>query len=301
MTAGGPRLPDLTGRVALVTGASNGVGREIARELARARAEVLMPVRDRSRGERAVDLIRASVPDAHLELLDLDLSRLDSVRALTAFLRVRDRPIDLTVLNAGLVNIGDPHRHVTGDGFELHFQTNFLAHAVLVLGILPLLRGGRVVTQLSIAARSGRLDPADAQLTRGYSALRAYGASKIALGAFTLELARRSAAEELGVTAHLCHPGVVPDTGIAGTLRARRGDRPSPRLLRLLSNTPEQAALPALLASVTDGAPPSFLTPRGPGQLAGRPGASPLYRSLRGGRHGATAWEWARSALTTRR
>lgn len=299
MTAGGPRLPDLTGRVALVTGASNGVGREIARELARARAEVLMPVRDRSRGERAVDLIRASVPDAHLELLDLDLSRLDSVRALTAFLRVRDRPIDLTVLNAGLVNIGDPHRHVTGDGFELHFQTNFLGHAVLTLGLLPLLRGGRLISQLSIAARTGRLDPSNPQLHRGYSALRAYGASKVALGAFTLELARRSAAEDLGITVHLCHPGVVPDTGIAAILREGRGNRPTPGCVRVLSNTPEAAAHPALLAAITDAEPPSFFTPHRPGQFAGRAVRSPLYRTLRNPGHGAITWRWAEVGLTS--
>ena len=299
MTADGPRLPDLTGRLALVTGASNGVGREIARALARAGAEVLMPVRDRSKGESAVDVIRASVPNAQLELLDLDLTRLDSVRALTALLRVRDRPIDLTILNAGLVNLGNPHRHVTGDGFELHFQTNFLGHAVLTLGILPLLRGGRLVSQLSIAARTGRLDPSNPQLHRGYSALRAYGASKIALGAFSLELARRSAADDLGITVHLCHPGVVPDTGIAATLRAAHGNRPIPAYLQALSNTPEAAAHPALLAAVTDAHPPSFFTPHRPGQFAGRAVRSPLYRTLRNPGHGAITWRWAEVGLTS--
>lgn len=295
MTTQRPALPDLAGRVALVTGASDGVGREIARGLARAGAEVWMPVRNRTKGERAADGIRAQIPDAHLELLDLDLARLDSVHALTVALLARGRAIDLLVLNAGLVMLGDPRRHVTVDGFELHFQTNFLGHAVLTQGILPLLRGGRVVSQLSIAARTGRLDPLNPQLHRGYSPLRAYGASKIALGAFSLELARRSLADELGIIVHLCHPGVVPETGIASPVREKRGDRPMPGYLRALCNSPVAAAYPALLAAITDAPPPSFFTPHGPGQFAGRAVKTRLYRSLHGPGHGATTWNWART------
>lgn len=300
MDLGGSALPDLAGRVALVTGASNGVGSVIAHELARVGAKVLLPVRDRAKGERTVEQIRESVPDADIELHDLDLARLGSVHSLTDTLLTRGRPLDLLVLNAGIVMLGDPHRHVTVDGYELHFQTNFLGHAALTLGLLPLLPGGRVVAQLSIAARTGRLNSLDPQLLRRYKPFRAYASSKVALGAFAVELARRSGAEGLDVTVQLCHPGVAPETGIAGTLRESRGDRPISRTLRALSNTPQAAAHPALLAAVTDAAPPSLFTPHRPGQLAGRAVRSRLYRTLRHPAHGSITWKWAGTAMASR-
>src|SRR5690606_11984340 len=95
-----------------------------------------------------------AIPGARIRLLDLDLARLDSVRALAAQLLAEDRPIDVLVLNAGVALIGDSVRHVTEDGLELHFQTNFLAQAALVLGLLPLLQRSRthVVVQCSVAS-----------------------------------------------------------------------------------------------------------------------------------------------------
>src|SRR5689334_2564751 len=115
-------LPDLSGRTAAVTGASDGVGVEIARGLAGAGAHVVLPVRGRAKGERAMARIRETHPAARLTLRDLDLARLDSVRALADALRSDRVPVDILVLNAGIVLLGDRERHVTEDGFELHFQ-----------------------------------------------------------------------------------------------------------------------------------------------------------------------------------
>lgn len=204
MTASRARL---AGSTALVTGGSDGVGLEIVRMLADAGADVIMPVRNRAKGEAAIERIRETVRDARIVLHDLDLARLDSVDALTAGLR-EEAAIDICVLNAGVVLLGDRRRHLTADGFELHFQTNFLGHAALIRGILPLLERSRarVVVQTSIAAARARIDWNDLNGARRYSPYRAYAASKLALSLFGLELARRSGR----ITVNLSHPGVVP-------------------------------------------------------------------------------------------
>lgn len=244
------------GRTALVTGASSGVGLEIARGLASGGARMLLPVRNRERGARAVESIRSSVPDAQVELLDLDLASLASVDRLGQALR--GTPIDLYVMNAGIVLLGDRERHVTEDGCELHFQTNFLGHFALTRALLPQLAGARIAVQGSLAATRGRLDWDDLQATRRYSPLRAYAASKIALGLFALGLARRGAVD--GFAVNLCHPGVVPDTGIAADLRSRRPGVGA-LMARRLGNTPAEGAAPALMALDSDAAGPRFFAP----------------------------------------
>lgn len=280
-------LPDLAGRSALVTGASSGVGLEIARALAAAGAAVMLPVRDRGRGERAMAAIRETAPDAALSLRDLDLARLDSVHALASALVAEGTPIDLYVLNAGIVLLGDPERHVTEDGFELHFQSNFLGHAVLTRGILPLLDDSRIAVQCSLAAQTGKVDWGDLQLERRYSPLRAYAASKVLLGLFGMELAAR------GFAANLCHPGIAPDTGIAAPLRQRASGGLRHVLAGRLGNSPASAAQPALLALTTDAAPPAFAGPSGLFHLGGPAAPQRLYRSLTDPALQRRAWELA--------
>lgn len=292
-------LPDLSGRTALVTGASSGVGLEIAHALAATGATLVLPVRNREKGTRAAQAIGTRTPAAHVTLVDLDLANLSSVASLVTHLTETGTRIDLLILNAGIIQLGEPDRQVTVDGHELHLQTNFLGHAALTLGLLPLLRGGRVVPQLSLAARAGRLLADDPQVLRRYHPFRAYASSKIALGTFGVELARRSAADDLGITVHLCHPGVAPDTGIAAPLRDRKEDGRTAALVRRISNTPALAALPALAAATVPAAAsgaalPSFHVPRGPGQLAGPARSARVYRSLRSIEHGSLVWRWAR-------
>ncbi|QEW00226.1 SDR family NAD(P)-dependent oxidoreductase [Microbacterium caowuchunii] len=273
-------LPDLSGRTALVTGASDGVGLEIARALAGAGAEVLMPVRNRVKGERAMERIRRTVPRARLVLRDLDLARLSSVRSLAAGLVAEARPLDLVVLNAGMVLLGDPRRHVSEDGFELHFQTNVLGHVALLRAAAPLLReGSRVAVQCSIAAAVGRLRWDDLQSTRGYTAFRAYSASKLALGLWGFELARRTASS--GVRVAVCHPGVSPGTEIAPRIRDRvpAGIR-DPAIARL-GNSPADAAGPALLALTTDAPTGAFFGPSGLLGISGPPTERRPFRRLR--------------------
>lgn len=249
------RIPDLHGTRAVVTGASDGIGRVIAERLAAAGADVVMPVRTPVKGEAALARIRAAVPDAVVSTRALDLSSLDSVAALAEELRAEGRPIGILINNAGVMT--PPTRQTTKDGFELQFGTNHLGHFALTLGLLPLLRAGgaRVTHQTSIAARRGEIDMGDLDSEHGYDGMTAYIRSKIAVGLFARELDARSRAGEWGVSSNLSHPGVSPTNLLAaqpGMGRAKEtGGR---RMVRLLSRlgiagTIESAALPALMAA----------------------------------------------------
>ena len=259
-----------TGKRALVTGASSGVGLEIARGLAADGAALLLPVRNRRRGNDAACSVRESVPDAVIEVRYLDLARPETVAALATDLRSEGEPIDLYVMNAGIVLLGDPERHRTDQGLELHFQTNFLGHFMLTQSLLPLLRRSRarIAVQLSLAASHGRLD--DLQSERRYHPLRAYAASKRALGIYAYALAQSSIAGIWGMNVQLCHPGVVPGTGIAADARKRASGATS-RLVERLGSTPRQAAETALVALESDAVPGQYYVPSAVFELSGAP------------------------------
>ena len=282
-------LPDLTGRHALVTGASDGIGLGIARRLAAAGADVVLPVRNRTKGQAALDLIRAEHPAARVSLRDLDLSSLASVAALGQQLLAEGRPIHLLVANAGVMT--PPGRQTTIDGFELQLGTNHIGHVALIGHLLPLLidGGARVTSQISVAARSGTIDWGDLNAETGYHGMRAYGRSKIALGLFGLELDRRSRAAGWGITSNLSHPGVAPTNLLAARPELQR-ERNTPQIavIRRLSRagilvgTVDSAQLPALYAATSPLAVGGRLYgPTGPGNLGGAPGEHPLYRPLR--------------------
>ncbi|WP_370289811.1 SDR family oxidoreductase [Nocardioides sp.] len=289
-------LPDLTGRRAVVTGGSDGIGLVIARRLAENGAEVVLPVRNLAKGERAVARIREGHPGARLVLHPMDLASLASVRSFAAGLVEDAAPVHLLINNAGLMT--PPEHQRTVDGFEVQLGTNHIGHAALVAHLLPLLRAGsaRVVSQTSVAARSAAPDWADPQSERSYDAMRAYRQSKLVQALFALELSRRSEAGGWGLSSVLVHPGVAPTSLLASRPEIGRSrDTVSVRVVRALSRiglvgTAESAALPALMAA-TVAAPRDFYGPQGPGSAGGRPGPQPLWRPLRSEEDAATAWE----------
>ena len=131
-------VPDLSGKLAVVTGANSGLGLGLATRLSAAGADVVMAIRNRAKGEAAVAEIRATVPDAKLTIKSLDLSSLASVAALGEELNAEGRPIDILINNAGVMQ--PPERETTADGFELQFGSNHLGHFALTGHLLPLLR-----------------------------------------------------------------------------------------------------------------------------------------------------------------
>jgi NAD(P)-dependent dehydrogenase (short-subunit alcohol dehydrogenase family) len=292
-------VPDLSGQRAIVTGASDGMGLGIATRLAAAGAEVIMPVRNPRKGEAAITTIRRAVPGAKVSLRSLDLSSLESVEALGDTLREEGRPIHLLINNAGVMR--PPNQQTTADGFELQFGTNHLGHFALVARLLPLLRAGRarVTSQISIAARRGRINWDDLNWERSYDGMRAYSQSKIAFGLFGLELERRSKAAGWGITSNLSHPGVAPTSLLAARPELGRGKEvPQVRLIRALSargilmGTVETAKLPALLAATDpDAKPGACYGPSGPGNLGGPPAEQRLYPPLRSAEEARRVWQ----------
>ena len=251
-------IPDLTGRRAVVTGASDGIGLVIAARLAAAGAQVILPVRNPSKGEAAVDEVRRRAPDADVSLRALDLSSLASVAALSATLVGEGLPIHILINNAGVMT--PPERQTTADGLELQFGTNHLGHFALVTQLLPLLRAGRarVTSQVSIAANRNAINWDDLNWVASYHGMKAYSQSKIALGLFAMELARRSDAGDWGITSNLSHPGVAPTSLLSARPEVGRAkDTIEVRLIRALSargilvGTPTTAALPALYAATS--------------------------------------------------
>jgi NAD(P)-dependent dehydrogenase (short-subunit alcohol dehydrogenase family) len=290
-------LPDLTGTRAVVTGASDGIGLGIARRLAGAGAEVVLPVRNARKGEAAVARIREQHPAARLVLGELDLSSLRSVAAFAEKLLADGAPVHLLVNNAGVMT--PPERQTTADGFELQLGTNHLGHVALVAHLLPLLRAGhaRVVSQTSIAARRGAIDWDDLDSERRYDGMRAYRQSKIAFGLFGLELSRRSAAAGWGLTSAISHPGVAPTSLLAARPEVgRTSDTAGVRMIRRLSaiglvGTPESAGLPALLAATAPDGDRRFYGPQGPGSVGGAPGEQRLWPPLRDTGAATQVWE----------
>lgn len=288
-------------RRALVTGASGGIGLEIGRGLAMAGWEVLLAVRNRERGEAAATSIVQSAPDARVALLDIDLASLASVDRLVSKLLEAGGPIELLVLNAGIVNLGEREPRCTDDGFELTFQSNYLGHAALTLGLLPLLRAGkaRVVVQSSLAAARGRFRVEDQPAERRFHPFQAYRRSKIALGMFGLELARRSAAEEWGISVQFCHPGIAPGSGIAPSLR-KRLPRWLERRAGRLGNPPTVAAQTALAAADSEASVPRLFAPSGWFGLAGRPRERDPFSTFGDERQGRELWLQTTALLEAR-
>lgn len=293
-------LPDLTGRRAVITGASDGIGVVIARRLAAAGAEVVLPVRNPAKGERAADGIRRAVPGATVSLRSLDLSSLASVGRLAESLLDEGAPISFFIANAGVMS--PPERRTTEDGYELQLGANHLGHAALVAALMLLLSDSEasITWQISVAASRGEISWEDPQHLRSYDPMRAYQQSKIALGLLGLELDRRSLAGGWGVRSGLSHPGVAPTNLLAAQPDlGRDGDTLARRIIGALSRrgllvgTPETAALPALLAATSPQEGGGRLHgPSGPGHIGGGPGLQRLYRPLRDAEEALRVWEW---------
>ena len=189
----------------VLTGATSGIGRAAATELANRGASLALVGRDPERVRRAADEARAAGAEVHEHVADL--ARMDEVRRLAGELLERHSRIDVLANNAGAMFTS---RHVTADGFERTFALNHLAPFLLTQLLYERLQASapaRVVTTASDAHSGGALDFEDLQSKRSFQPMRTYGTTKLCNILFTRELARRS--ESTGVTATCFHPGVV--------------------------------------------------------------------------------------------
>ncbi|KAG9416293.1 hypothetical protein AC1031_000688 [Aphanomyces cochlioides] len=211
-------IPSLDGKVAIVTGASSGIGLVTARELAKKHCHVILACRSKTKTEPVIKAIQEAAPNANVEFMELDLASLKSVQAFTDAYKARNLPLHLLVNNAGIAMV--PFA-LTKDGIESQFGTNHIAHMALTLRLLPILETSapsRIVNVSSMAHAWASADGFDWDKINNpdtYSKWTAYGRSKLANVLFTRELSRCLHARGIqNVYVNALHPGSVY-TGIA--------------------------------------------------------------------------------------
>jgi NAD(P)-dependent dehydrogenase (short-subunit alcohol dehydrogenase family) len=277
-------IPPQTGRLAVVTGATGGLGYEIALALAQGCADVIVAARNESKGREAAAKIRTLAPSSLVRLEKLDLAEQASVAGFARRMIAAGRPLDLLVNNAGVMAL--PRRQVTADGFEMQFATNYLGHFALTGLLLPLLRESRsprVVQVSSLAYRLGKIRFDNLQGERRYGAWAAYSQSKLASLLFAQELQRRSDGQGWGLLSSAAHPGYAQTDLFANGLGAGSPLSLLSRSLgRLVSQSAAAGALPALYAAASESAEAGqFYGPGGFFELTGPAAAahvSPLAR-----------------------
>ena len=249
-------LPDLSGRVYLVTGSNAGLGYFASEQLVRAGASVLMSGRHPNRLPAARAAIRRRVPDAApdaTEPLILDTSNLGSVRSAAASVRGRGG-LDGVLLNAGIVH-APRVRETTIDGHEVVFATNALGHFALGGELLTALAAasGRMVWVGSMSARISPYDPVDPHLEDRYTPWRSYVQSKIATAALGFEADRRLRAADVPVASVVAHPGYSTGgrtPGVAGVNEPSRMKRFRDNLQAAVAQSKEHGAWPLVRALV---------------------------------------------------
>ncbi|WP_154856887.1 oxidoreductase [Cyclobacterium xiamenense] len=265
-------LPSQERRVIVVTGANAGLGYETTLALAKKGARVVMACRSSSKARTAREALLKEAPNAELDILELDLSSLQSVRNMAAKFQAAYDRLDVLINNAGVMM---PPYTRTEDGFELQFMSNYLGHFLLTGLLLPSILktpASRIVSLSSIIHKRGQINFEDLQSEKSYSAQNAYAQSKLACLLYAYELQRRL--EKAGHTDTLstaAHPG------IATTELGRHMPR---FLFALLTNTigpfiahsSREGAKPSLLAAIGEATGGDYFGPTGFRELKGKPG-----------------------------
>ncbi len=261
-------LPDLAGKLFIITGGNSGIGFEAAKILAKRNADVVIAVRSEDKGLKALDSL-ARIGEGRREMLHLDLADLATVRKAAAEAKDRFGAVWGLVNNAGVMQTP---KQKTADGFEMQLGTNHLGHFAWTARMMDAVdgRGGRVVTVASIMHKFGHIDFDNLMMERGYNPNTAYNRSKLANLLFAMELHRRLEAAGSRISSAACHPG-YSDT----PLQSKVGN-PLFKAVYKVSNAvfaqpQERGAWPTALAAadsrVVSGGyygPTGFLDARGP-------------------------------------
>ncbi len=245
------KMPDLTGKVAIVTGANSGIGFEAAKEFARKGARTILACRSLDKARIALDQILAEIPNSPAEILQLDLTSQATVHRFVTDFKARYGRLDVLVNNAGIMWV--PYGK-TEDGFESQFGTNHLGHFALTGLLIDLLLktpGSRVVNVSSNGHRTGNMDFDNLMFTdgQGYSPHRAYARSKLANLLFTYELQRRYEAIEADAIATAAHPG-ASSTRLVDHLTDRWYWKILLPIILRMSQSAAMGALPTIRAAV---------------------------------------------------
>lgn len=262
-------IPPQDGRAAIVTGANIGLGYETTAALAAKGVQVTMACRNLDKAEKAREQILKAVPNGKLKVMELDLSRMESVRSFASNFKAQHHQLDLLINNAGVMM---PPFSLTEDGFELQMATNYFGHFLLTGLLLDLVmesKNSRVVSLSSNAHKFGAINLEDLQSKQKYSKSKAYAQSKLACLMFAFELQRRlekTGSDSLSVAAH---PG-VSSTNL-GQYLPKAVMFFEPVLAPLLTQKPKAGAEPTLYAALgTDVNGGEYFGPKGWGEWRGR-------------------------------
>ena len=267
-------IPDLTGKVIIVTGANSGIGYEAAKEFARKDAQTILACRSVDKAQRALNQIQAEIPSAAVDVIKLDLASQKSIRKFADIFKSKYDRLNILVNNAGVMMVSYGK---TEDGFERQFGTNHLGHFALTGLLIDLLKNtpsSRVVNVSSNGHHQGYMDFNNLMYEngKGYSRMGAYGRTKLANLLFTYELQRRFGSAGINTIATAAHPGLT-NTALADHFFGVRFLRPilRPLLGRFLQNA-SMGALPTLRAAVDPTAKGGqYYGPGGPGETRGYP------------------------------
>jgi NAD(P)-dependent dehydrogenase (short-subunit alcohol dehydrogenase family) len=288
-------IPDQSGKLAVITGATGGLGLETALGLAGAGAEVVLSGRNPTKGRDAEALIRKQYKNANVRFEAADLASLASVANFADRMISAGRPIDILVNNAGVMALRE--RGTTADGFETQFGTNYLSHFALTGRLLPLLKPAkaRVVQLSSIAHRPGKIRLDDLNYSQGYKPFPVYQQSKLAMLMFAIELDRRSAANGWGLTSVAAHPGIATTDLVANgpSVGANVFVRTIiPIAERILGHSAAAGALPTLMAATMPGVKGGqYFGPQGWLELKGVPGPGKIEKHALDAGVGSQLWE----------
>ena len=262
------RLPDLKGKIYLITGGNSGIGFEAARMLGEAGASLIIAARNPQKGERAVTALKGTVA-GKVHLVSFDLADIASIKSCNKQVRKITKKLDGLINNAGLMQTPEQK---TKDGFELQFGVNHLGHFLLDGLLFDLVEkaAGRIVVVSSIAHKYGRIFWLDPMMTKNYDPTKAYCQSKLANLMYAFELNRRLKTAGSKVTAYACHPG-YSNTSLQSTGPSGFFNFLYKFLNPLMGQAPKKGALPTVLCAAGTEAisgayygPQNFREMRGP-------------------------------------
>ncbi len=297
------KVPDQSGKRFVITGANSGTGKEAAKRIAAAGGSVVMAVRTPSKGESAREDILREVPDADLEVRQVDLADLESVRSFADSLLAEQKPIDVLVNNAGVM--APPNRIETADGYELQFGTNYLgpfALTNLLLARILSSRAPRVATMSSFVANFGSIGLDDLEWkTRRYIPFRAYGQSKLADMLLGRQLAVFSEQHGWPLVSTIAHPGYTrTNLQTAGANLGRDTPRAPAERSRPWMQEVGQGAEPLIYAAADPSAEQgAYYGPSGFMGLVGPTKRTAIPRSGRSDELAATLWTKAEELTGT--
>lgn len=244
-------IPDLKGKIIIVTGGNSGLGYESVKAFASKGAKVILASRSLEKGEDAKNLILKEIPEADIIVMSLDLSDLESVRVFASNFRKSYKKLHILLNNAGIMMT--PY-FLTKDGNEGQFGTNHLGHFALtglLFDILNKTENSRIVNVSSMAHKQGKMNFSNLQFNdgNGYSPSKAYGRSKLSNLLFTYELQRKLEASGSTTIALAAHPGVAT-TNLARHLENKLIFKLINPIFKCISQDQKMGALPQIRASV---------------------------------------------------